>query len=54
MPSYDEYMTMKDCVKKEFEAVEKYAQLKETITILKNKLLQAKPELEEWVEGVLR
>lgn len=31
VPSYDEYMTMKDCAKKEFEAVEKYTKVKELL-----------------------
>lgn len=35
VPSYDEYMTMKDCVKKEFEAVEKYTKYKEQNEYLK-------------------
>lgn len=31
VPSYDEYMTMKDCAKKEFEAVEKYTKVRELL-----------------------
>lgn len=31
VPSYDEYMMMKDCAKKEFEAVERYTKLKKLL-----------------------
>ena len=36
VPSYDEYMTMKDCAKKEFEAVEKYTKVKELLKECRN------------------
>ena len=43
VPSYDEYMMMKDCAKKEFEAVEKYTKVKELLKECKDliELMQA-------------
>lgn len=50
VPSYEEYLTMKDCVKAEFEAVVKMTQAQMDCKILAQKLLQVKPELKGWLE----
>lgn len=42
VPSYDDYMAMKDCVRKEFEAVEKYTEIKELLK-----------ECELWFTGIV-
>lgn len=43
-----------ECMAANIKLVERERELKETISILKNKLIQCKPELEEWVNKVTK
>ena len=58
VPSYEELQNMNkvvnECMAANIKLVERERELKETISILKNKLVQYKPELEEWVNKVTK
>ena len=50
VPTYDDYMAMKDCVKAEFEAVTKMTQAKIDCEALAKLVLKLSPEHKEWLE----